>query len=133
MKVEVSRSGISGVANIGDHISTPHLFSLRDPISIARQMCIVIDVAARWIDLIEGYSAPLALKESDHSAFSRGKNRQSLRRHYVDRVVPSAFAARLVKSVAQLVGFDALHRHQEIPCCKVVEIRLGDRAGSFHR
>jgi len=133
MKVEVSRSGISGVANIGDHIAASHLFSLRDPICIARQMCIVINVAARWINLIEGYSTPLALKESDHSAVSSGENRQPLRRHYVDRVVLSPFAARLVESVAQLVGFHALHRHQEIHCSKVDEVRLGDRAGSFHR
>lgn len=132
MKVEVSRSGISRVANISDHISAPHLFSLRDSLCIARQMRIVINVPARWIDLIEGYSAPLALKESDHRAVSRGKNRQPLRRHYVDRVVLSPFAARLVESVAQLVSFYALHRHHEISCREVVEIRLGDRGDSFH-
>src|SRR5213083_902531 len=132
MKVEISRSGISSVANIGDHISAPHLFSLRDPICIARQMGIVINVSVRWIDLIEGYSSPLAWKEPDHSAISRGKNRQTLLRHYVDGIVASRFAARLVESVAQLVGFHALPRHQEISCCQVVKIRLGDRGDSFH-
>jgi hypothetical protein len=71
------------------------------------------------------------LKESDHGAIGSGKNRQSLRRHYIDRIVTSPFTARLIESVAQLVGFDALHRYQKIHSCKVVDIRLGDAAGWF--
>lgn len=74
MKVEVSSSGIPGIADVGDHISASHLLSLDDPICIAREMRIVINVAAGWIDLIERYPTPLALKQFEHSAVRRGKN-----------------------------------------------------------
>ena len=133
MKVEVPGAGVPGIANIGDNLSAPHLFSFDDPISIPGQMCIVKNVAARWIDLIKGYPASLALKESGHGAVGGGKNRQTLRRHYVDRIVPSTFTARLVKSVAQLISFDAIHRYQKIHSHKVVDISLGNAAGWFYR
>ena len=133
MKVEVPGAGVPGIANIGDNLSAPHLFSLGYPVSITCQMCIVKNVAARWIDLIEGYPASLALEEFDDRAIGRRQNRQPLWRHYIDRIVRSTFTARLVESVAQLVGFDALHRYQKINSPKVIDISLGNTAGWFHR
>jgi len=111
VEVEVSWAGIAGVADIGDRVAAPQLFSLGDPVCVTHQVCIVVDVAARWIELVKGCSAFLALEEPGDRAVSGCQYGGSLGRHYVDRLVPAPARASLIEGVAQLAGSHACHRY----------------------
>src|SRR5262245_33571848 len=102
MKVAITWSCISSVANISNHFTALDSLSLRYSARIAVEMTIIIDIAARWIRLIKHYAATIALMELHHYSVISSDDRRISRRHDIQGLVYTAFGTCVVKGIMQL-------------------------------
>ena len=116
----VTGTCISGVADVGDHLSLVDDVSFSEAIGVVREVCVVKDQLLIGAELIDRRAAAFALKEFLNLAVSSGKHGSFSSGGNVDRIVNAAFGARGVEGVDQLFRFDSGDRDDEICCADEV-------------
>lgn len=133
VEMVVARAGVSGVADVGNHLSLAHVFSLDDSGSVAREVSVVEDKFLVWTKLIDRGSAALALEEFQNATIGCGQHRSSTGRHNIDGIVQSPFRSCVAKRVEQLLRFDARNGNDQVYCSDEIRDRRGRGRRQFFR
>ena len=113
MQVIVSRAGITGVADITDHIAAFGLPTFNQVVRVMIEMRIIIDCSPVRVALIDGCAAFVAVEKLYNNAISSGEDRRVVRGHDVDGVVNTAFGTSILKGVLQLIWLDTSNRKKQ--------------------
>src|SRR6266850_3698330 len=102
MKVVITCTGISRVANVGNYISLVDVVSNSNSFGIALQVGVIKDQFFVRAQLVNSSSSLLTRKELDNLPVSSREYWSSSRRWDIDRIVHPAFRPRIIESVNQL-------------------------------
>jgi len=128
VQMVIAWSGVSGVADVSNHLALANFLSFEETRSVAREVSVVEDQFLVWTKLIDRGAASLALKEARDGAVLHGLHWGVARGKNVDRLVRAGTAAPILERAHQLLAFDSLYRNVEIPSREI----LG-RPGFQHR
>jgi len=82
----VASSGVSGVADVSNHIALSYVVSFGESRSVAPEVSVIKDFLI-WTKLIDSRSTPLALTQFHNSTICGGQYSSSRRRRNIDRIV----------------------------------------------
>ena len=111
VQMVIAGSGISGIANIRDHLPFMNKASLGELISVPLKVSVIEHELSISIELIDCGAAALTLKKFDNLAIGCRKDWRAGRRWDIDRVVRATFRARIGESIEQLLRLHTRNRN----------------------
>lgn len=111
VQMVIAGSGISGIANIRNHLPLMNKASLAELVCVPLQVSVIEHELSVTVELIDCGAAALALKKFDNLAIGRCNDRRAGRRWDIDRIVRPTFRTRISKSIEQLFGLHAGNRN----------------------
>ncbi len=102
----ITGAGVSGVSDVGNHVSLSHCVAFGQTICVMREVGVIKNEFLIGAELIDRSAAAFALEELQNFAVSGGENGRFRGRGDVDRIVRTAFRSRIREGVEQLFGTD---------------------------
>lgn len=114
MQVRRGRVGVAGAAYESDGVAAVYDPPLGKPVGVTIQMRVVIAIALRKVELIDGLSAWLAQKQLHDLSVIHREDGCTTRGHNIRRFVPSRSPPHLLEGIVNIRHLQSSHRQRNI-------------------